>query len=144
MNCPNCGATVPAGVANCRKCGSAVEQPAQPSQQAAPGPQGPVNVIIQMGPGEPQVQPQMPQQQQVVPMAPKSKILAGVLGILLGFLGVHRFYLGYKGIGLAQLLITLLSCGYGALITVPWGMVEGILILVGTINKDASGQPLKD
>jgi TM2 domain-containing membrane protein YozV len=82
------------------------------------------------------------QPQQQVPMAPRSKIVAGILGILLGFLGVHRFYLGYRGTGLAQLLITF-TC-VGMLITIPWGLIEGILILVGTINKDASGQPLKD
>lgn len=41
----------------------------------------------------------------------KSKIAAGLLGIFLGAFGVHNFYLGYTGKAVAQLLITILSCG---------------------------------
>ena len=70
----------------------------------------------------------------------KSKIAAGLLGIFLGGLGIHRFYLGYVGIGIAQIIVTLVTCGAGAL----WGLVEGILILVGKIDTDAEGIPLKD
>ena len=71
----------------------------------------------------------------------KSKLAAGVLGIVLGGLGVHRFYLGYIGIGVAQVIVTICTAGIGAL----WGLVEGILILAGsTITTDAEGNPLKD
>lgn len=70
----------------------------------------------------------------------KSKIAAGLLGIFLGGLGIHRFYLGYVGIGIAQIVVTFITFGFGAL----WGFIEGILILVGTIDKDAKGVPLKD
>ncbi|MBF0318892.1 MAG: TM2 domain-containing protein [Nitrospirae bacterium] len=69
---------------------------------------------------------------------PKEKIVAGLLGIFLGWLGVHRFYLGYTGIGIAQIIITLVTAGAGGL----WGLIEGILILTGNINKDAQGRPL--
>lgn len=74
----------------------------------------------------------------------KSKIAAGLLGIFLGSLGVHNFYLGYTGKAVAQLLITLLTCGFGAIISSVWGLIEGILILTGSIDKDANGIPLKD
>lgn len=74
----------------------------------------------------------------------KSKIAAGVLGILVGGLGIHNFYLGYTGKGLAQLLISLLSCGTLAVASSIWGLIEGILILTGSINCDASGTPLRD
>ena len=71
----------------------------------------------------------------------KSKMAAGLLGIFLGGFGVHRFYLGYTGIGVAQIFVTLFTCGAGAL----WGFIEGILILTGsTIVADASGKPLID
>ncbi len=70
----------------------------------------------------------------------KSKIVAGILGILLGGFGVHRFYLGYIGIGVLQIVVTLITCGAGAI----WGFIEGILILVGNMNKDADGNPLSD
>lgn len=70
----------------------------------------------------------------------KSKLAAGLLGIFVGGLGVHRFYLGYVGIGIAQIFVTLITLGAGAL----WGFIEGILILTGSINKDAKGRPPKD
>ena len=74
----------------------------------------------------------------------KSKIAAGLLGIFLGGFGVHNFYLGYTGKAVAQLLITLLTCGFGAFISSIWGLIEGILILTGSINVDGAGIPLKD
>jgi TM2 domain-containing membrane protein YozV len=70
--------------------------------------------------------------------AQKSKIAAGLLGIFLGWLGIHRFYLGYVGIGIAQIAVTVVTFGIGGL----WGFIEGILILTGSINKDANGRPL--
>lgn len=74
----------------------------------------------------------------------KSKLAAGLLGIFLGSLGIHRFYLGFVGIGIAQLLITVLTCGIGAFISGTWGFIEGILILTGNINKDSDGNPLAE
>lgn len=74
----------------------------------------------------------------------KSKVGAGIMGILLGALGVHNFYLGYTGKAVAQLLITILSCGCLAPVSGIWGLIEGILILTGDINKDANGNDLKD
>ena len=69
---------------------------------------------------------------------PKSRLTAGLLGIFLGGFGVHNFYLGYTGKAIAQILLTF-CFGIGAI----WGFIEGILILVGTIAKDADGNPLK-
>jgi len=74
----------------------------------------------------------------------KSKVAAGLLGIFLGTLGVHNFYLGYTGKAVAQLLISLLSCGILSVVSGIWGLIEGILILTGSINKDAKGNLLKD
>ena len=74
----------------------------------------------------------------------KSKIAAGLFGIFLGAFGVHNFYLGYTGKAVAQLLITLLTCGFGAFISSIWGFIEGILILAGSITTDANGMPLRD
>ena len=75
---------------------------------------------------------------------PKSKVAAGLLGIFLGALGIHNFYLGYIGKGLAQLLITVLTCGFLSFATGIWGLIEGILILTGSINVDAYGNELVD
>ena len=74
----------------------------------------------------------------------KSKIAAGLLGIFLGCFGVHNFYLGFTGKAIAQLLISLLSCGIFAWASAIWGLIEGILILTGSMNVDADGNPLKD
>ena len=72
----------------------------------------------------------------------KSKIVAGILGILLGSIGVHNFYLGYTGKAVAQLLITVLSCFTLSFISGIWGLIEGIMILCGNIDKDADGRKL--
>ena len=68
----------------------------------------------------------------------KSKLVAGLLGIFIGGLGIHNFYLGYNKKAIAQIL---LSCvGVGGI----WGLIDGILILCGKIDKDANGNPLSD
>ena len=74
----------------------------------------------------------------------KSRLLAGLLGIFLGTFGVHNFYLGYTGKAIAQLLISLLSCGILAFASGIWGLVEGIMILSGSITVDGNGNELKD
>lgn len=76
----------------------------------------------------------------------KSKIAAGLLGIFLGSFGVHNFYLGFTGKAVAQLLITIFgSCIIvGPIASWIWGLIEGIMILTGSINKDASGNSLTD
>ena len=80
----------------------------------------------------------------VAPPGAKSKIAAGLLGIFLGGFGVHNFYLGYTSKGVAQLLLTILSCGMLSEISIIWGLIEGIMILCGSINTDADGVPLAD
>lgn len=72
----------------------------------------------------------------------KSKVVAGILGILLGGFGVHRFYLGYTSIGIAQIAVTIVTCGLGSI----WGLIEGIMILTGSeqFRVDATGRPLRD
>lgn len=74
----------------------------------------------------------------------KSKIAAGLFGIFLGGLGIHNFYLGYNSKGLAQLLISVLSCGLLSFVSGIWGFIEGILILTGSINTDSEGNPLSE
>ena len=74
----------------------------------------------------------------------KSKLAGGLLGIFLGYFGVHNFYLGYTGKATAQLLITVLSCGILSIVSTIWGLIEGIMILSGSINTDAKGNPLSE
>ena len=73
------------------------------------------------------------------PLSDKSKLTAGLLGIFLGGFGVGRFYLGYTTIGVLQLVVTLVTCGIGSI----WGLVDGIMILVGNV-PDPEGRTLRD
>lgn len=72
----------------------------------------------------------------------KSKICAGLLAIFIGTLGIHNFYLGYNGKGLAQLLLSLLTCGLCAPIVAIWALIEGIMILTSSTYVDANGNRL--
>ena len=65
-----------------------------------------------------------------------------MLGIIA--FGVHNFYLGYTGKAVAQLLITILSCGVLSFASGVWGLIEGILILTGSITVDGNGNELRD
>ena len=58
------------------------------------------------------------------------KILSGILALLLGSLGVHKFMLGYTTEGVIMACVTVLTCGFGALITGPIALIEGILYLI--------------
>lgn len=135
MYCKQCGKPVPDGQDLCDECRNA----------------GPVNYQEPVNPTVAQTSTQndgQNYQAQYQTSAPnpnaKSKMAAGLLGILLGGLGVHNFYLGYTGKAIAQLLISILSCGMLSFVSVIWGLVEGIMIFTGSINTDAQGNPLKD
>lgn len=87
-----------------------------------------------------------------VPANAKSKVAAGLLGIFLGQFGVHNFYLGYTTKAVIQLVMTLvgyvLCCVFVGIFLVMatsiWGLIEGIMILVGKINVDGNGIPLTE
>jgi TM2 domain-containing membrane protein YozV len=72
------------------------------------------------------------------PYSDKQKLTAGLLGIFLGGFGVGRFYTGHTGIGVAQLLVSLFTCGIGAF----WGLIDGIIMLASD-STDAQGRPLR-
>jgi TM2 domain-containing membrane protein YozV len=74
-----------------------------------------------------------------LPLSDKSKLTAGLLQIFLGGFGVGRFYLGYTTIGVLQLVVSLLTCGVGAI----WPLIDGILIIMGNV-RDPHGRPLRD
>lgn len=127
--CSNCGNAVAPNAAVCLKCGAALGMQGVQGNSAAG----------------------------IVTGAQKSKIAAGLLGIFLGGFGVHNFYLGYTGKAIAQvlmgslgILLTLFSCGilfifiFAAIGSSIWGLIEGIMILCGSIKVDGKGIPLKE
>ena len=114
--CPKCGEKINEGAKFCDKCGTSLsEENSAEEKTYTYGNTG-----------------------------PKSKIAAGLLGIFLGCFGVHNFYLGYTGKAVAQLLLTVLSCFILSPISAIWGLIEGILILTGSMNVDAQGNHLVD
>lgn len=112
--------------------GGAYGQPGQPMQ---PGPMVPYQQ--QQPYGYPPPQPQFDQYGR--PISDKSKVVAGILGIALGGFGAGRFYTGHTGIAVAQLIVTLVTCGLGHF----WGLIDGIMILVNG-GTDAQGRVLRE
>ena len=76
------------------------------------------------------------------PFSDKSKVVAGLLQLLglFGIVGIGRIYLGHTGLGVAQLLVGLATCGLGAVI---WGIIDAVLILTDNV-RDPQGRPLRD
>ncbi len=75
-----------------------------------------------------------------VPVRPagdvKPRVAYVLLGIFLGYLGIHNFFAGYTNKGVAQLLMSVLSCTILSPIVFIWNIVE-----VCTVDKDANGVP---
>ena len=134
MYCKNCGNPIDPNAAVCLNCGCAkgtgLSYCANCGQPVAPG----AAVCTNCGFATNQVAVPNPNA--------KSKLVAGLLGIFLGAYGVHNFYLGNTGKAVAQVLISVLSCFTLSFVSGVWGLIEGIMILVGNINTDAKGNPL--
>jgi len=109
----------------CTKCGATNDEFAQfcSGCQAALAPAG--------GSGYQPMQSVNPQQSMTdwKALGADKKVAAGIVAILLGSLGVHKFILGYTTEGIIMLLVTVLTCGLGAMITSIIGIVEGIIYL---------------
>ncbi|MBI1899964.1 MAG: TM2 domain-containing protein [Planctomycetia bacterium] len=57
------------------------------------------------------------------------KLAAGICAILIGHLGIHKFILGLTTPGIIMLVVSLLTCGVGALVMWVIGIIEGIMYL---------------
>lgn len=129
--CPSCGIQTPPNTNVCTRCGTQLRQGQYQQGQN-------VNINVTPGPIPPVYDPLMQ----------KSKVAAGLLGIFLGALGVHNFYLGYTTKAVVQIILSivggLFTCGIATVAVEIWGLVEGILILTGSINVDGRGIPLRD
>ena len=148
MYCKNCGSAMEQGATVCINCGVPSGQGANYCANCGNPLQPGAAVCMSCG-----FASNAAVKAPAVPGA-KSKMAAGLLGIFLGGFGVHNFYLGYTGKAIGQLSITLgvillsvITCGLAtplACLAPIWGLVEGIMILCGSINTDANGVPLTD
>lgn len=79
---------------------------------------------------------------------PRNKYVAAALALFFGIFGLHNFYLGYTGKGVAQVLISVLTFGIGAIAVMIWAIVEAIQILTADYgtehHRDARGVELQD
>lgn len=114
--CGGCGAEIPGQEGICPYCGASL----------------PDNVALPTVPTAPVAAVQQPAEQ--APVKHKNTYL--LLGILLGGLGIHNFYAGYTKKGVIQLLVTLLTAGYGSVVSWIWAIID-----VCTVKQDAQGIP---
>lgn len=70
----------------------------------------------------------------------KNRTTAALLSCFGGWFGLGRFYLGYMGIGIIQILVSMFTLGIGGI----WPFIEGILIIKKKLNKDYYGHTLID
>ncbi len=83
------------------------------------------------------------------PLSDKSKVIAGLLQLIgiFGLLGFGRIYIGQTALGIAQLVggivISAVTCGFGVVVPIVWGIVDAVLILTGRV-RDQQGRPLRD
>lgn len=134
MKCGACGFENADGAKFCMCCGSKLDGGAKPVAQA-PGNPCPINVQVVMqgnGGGESGKGRLLPKER-----SDKSRTTYTVLGVTLGFLGVHNFYLGRTGVGVAQLLITLLSFGFLFWLSWIWAAID-----VLTVEYDQDGRKM--
>lgn len=139
MYCKNCGKEVEDGqelCVNCKPAEVVVEEVVQQKQETT---QGPVQETVQSNFDKGNVV-----QDSSSNVGEKSRMAAGLLGIFLGSIGVHNFYLGYTGKAIAQVLISVLSCGFLSPVSAIWALIEGIMILTDKSYVDAEGNLLKD
>ncbi|MBX3115646.1 MAG: NINE protein [Fimbriimonadaceae bacterium] len=119
-------------------------QPQVINQVHQPGAHYPGGGAYQQGqysqPPNPYAQYPRPGMQAYNPNA-KQKVPAALLAFFLGSFGAHKFYLGHTTLGIVMLLVTILTCGYGGLITGIWALYDFVMILCDK-ETDANGYPL--
>ena len=134
MFCKNCGKALDANAVACMGCGCDPRK----GNKFCPNCGGEVSadqiVCVKCGGSLSAQAPSTPP----IDSKAKDKTVFLVLGILLGSLGIHNFYAGYTGKGIIQLCISVLSCGFLAIISTIWGIIDAL-----TVEKDASGVPFK-
>ena len=127
MYCSHCGSKLSEGSSFCTNCGAKIEDSS--------------NFENKSNQGQQTDSWQQSNENSNVKYSDKSKLAAGLLGIFLGGLGIHNFYLGYTGKAVAQLILFFFCAG---IVSSIWGFIEGIMILAGSIDRDAQGKKLTD
>lgn len=64
----------------------------------------------------------------------KNTVVAYLLWFFLGTVGGHRYYFGKIGSAIAMTLITVLTLGFGVIITGIWAIIDVFLLMVGFVK----------
>lgn len=138
MYCPNCGKEIQDGSQFCSSCGSKIVLPRSHCPNCGADIHENTEICLSCGYHIPA--------EKVQPIVYKSKMIAAVLGLILGGLGIHNFYLGYSSKGFIQIVLFfmgIISFGLTTFISVIWGIVDALLILTGSIERDGDDHLLQ-
>ena len=138
MYCPNCGKEIKEGSQFCSFCGSKIVLPRNHCPNCGAEIEGNMETCLTCG------YHIIPERNK--PIVYKSKVVAILLGIILGGLGVHNFYLGYSSKGFIQIVLFfmgILTFGLTTFVSVVWGIIDALLILTGSIERDGDDNLLK-
>ncbi len=113
----------------CVKCGKELEEGAKFCSECGYSVNGQVTNVEKTEKEEAEVVDQT--------ISEKSRLVAFLLAFFVGVLGIHNFYLGKKGIGITQLVLTLTVLG--SFISAIWAFVEMIIIICGNAG-DGNGK----
>lgn len=83
---------------------------------------------------DPPPAPSLPPLSRVRDESDRLVLPAFLLALFLGVLGIHRFYAGRTGSGVAMLILTF--TGIGAIVSVPWAIVDTIVVACGSFRDD--------
>ncbi len=72
---------------------------------------------------------------------PRNKVVALLFAFFLGGIGIHRFYLGHNAMGIFMLLLFVLTCGWGGIVTGIIALVDLVRIATDSL-LDAEGRRL--
>ncbi|RMW42831.1 TM2 domain-containing protein [Lactiplantibacillus pentosus] len=67
----------------------------------------------------------------------KPALITYLLCLFIGTLGAHRYYVGKTGSAIAMTLITVLTLGFGAIVTGIWALVD-LFLINGWLQDDRS------
>lgn len=114
----------------CKHCGSNLASPGPAADEAVILDDDPFS-FVNSSPGGPSRASSgyPPRRRGLPPGYSSNRVAAGICGIMLGALGVHKFILGLTTPGIIMVLVTLLTCGFGAAVMGIIGLVEGIIYL---------------
>lgn len=138
MNCPKCGRENYDKTKECVWCGANLNNPFQTRQK-------PIKPeVLDEDKYQSTFNETPPNSTKTSNPLAKQRIVAGLLAIFIGSFGIHNFYLGYTSRAITQIVLTTIGSVFliGPIISTVWALIEGIAILTGQVNEDASGQPL--